>query len=132
MRMSGNLIDTNIVIKLLNGDATVSELFDTLQNICLPAITVGELMYGANKSSRRESNTKLFSDFISEYQVLGVNAKVAEAYGGIKHGLVQKGVNIPENDIWIAAIAMSSDMRLITADGHFASISGLQSEIIKL
>ncbi len=129
--MSGNLIDTNIVIKLLNGDKPISELFDTLDNICFPVIVIGELMYGANKSSRRESNLKLFTDFVNEYQVLGINADVAEVYGRIKHELVKKGVNIPENDIWIAAIAINYDMRLITADGHFASIPDLLSEIIK-
>jgi tRNA(fMet)-specific endonuclease VapC len=128
--MSGNLIDTNIVIKLLNGDPSVSALFDTLEDVHLSVITVGELMYGANKSSRRDSNTKLFCDFIAEYRVLGINAKVAETYGRIKHSLVRKGVNIPENDIWIAAIAVNSDMRLITGDSHFAGISELQSNIV--
>ncbi len=129
--MSGNLIDTNIVIRLLNEDPKVLKLFDSLSNICLPAITVGELVYGASKSSRRKSNLKLFANFINEYPVLGVNENVAEVYGAIKYDLVMKGVNIPENDIWIAAIAITSNMCLVTADKHFLSIQDLNSEIIQ-
>ena len=40
--MNGNLIDTNIVIKLLSGDAVVSALFEKLENIHIPVIVVAE------------------------------------------------------------------------------------------
>ena len=127
--MSGNLIDTNIIIKLLNGDEGIARRFETLESVHIPVIAVGELYYGANKSSRRKSNTKLFSDFIGEYPVLGINPKVATAYGEVKYSLVKQGVNIPENDVWIAAIAVGSDMRLITCDRHFENIPDLESVI---
>jgi tRNA(fMet)-specific endonuclease VapC len=129
--MSGNLIDTNIVIKLLSGDPRVSELFDTLDDVHLSVFTVGELMYVANKSSERESNLKLFNDFIGEYHILGVNAQASEVYAKIKHDMIRDGINIPENDIWIAAVAINSDMCLITGDNHFAGISELQSILVK-
>jgi len=127
--MNGNLIDTNIVIKLLNGDSAIAGLFEGLEDIHIPVITVGELHYGASKSSRKESNVKLFNDFISEYPVLGVKPKTAQVYGEIKYALVQQGINIPENDLWIAAIAVSENMKLITCDNHFAKIEKLQVDI---
>lgn len=45
--MSGSLIDTNIIIKLLNGDQKAVELFDSLDGIHISVITAGKLFYGA-------------------------------------------------------------------------------------
>ena len=38
---------------------------------------------------------------------------------------VRKGKTIPENDIWIAAIAKQHGLTLISRDGHFKEIDGL-------
>jgi predicted nucleic acid-binding protein len=45
--MSGSLIDTNVIIKVLNGNAEAVNLFDSLENVYISVITVGELIYGA-------------------------------------------------------------------------------------
>ena len=39
---------------------------------------------------------------------------------------VVDGINIPENDLWIAAIAKFHQYDLITFDGHFENIDGIQ------
>jgi len=43
--------------------------------------------------------------------------------------LRKKGQPIPENDIWIAAICLENEISLISSDGHFENINGL--EVIK-
>lgn len=53
MKTNGNLVDTNIVSKLMNGDIAVIEIFDKLDNIHVSSITAGELFYGAFKSKRK-------------------------------------------------------------------------------
>jgi len=123
--MSGNLIDTNVIIKLLNGDEETIEIFASLENINVSVITAGELFYGAQKSSRKSENMKLFKDFLSEYPVVDINEIVSESYGKLKSKLVKKGINIPENDIWIAATAISYKLKLITFDEHFKSMNDL-------
>ncbi len=40
----------------------------------------------------------------------------------------QKGRLIPDNDIWIAAIAMQHNLILVTRDSHFDEIESLQIE----
>ena len=39
-----------------------------------------------------------------------------------------KGRPIPENDIWIAAIALQYDLTLITRDTHFGEVDNLKVE----
>jgi len=128
--MNGNLIDTNIIIKVINGDIAVIRYFERIDSVFIPVIALGELAYGASKSSKKEYNLKLFSEFAGEYPALNINGKVAAAYGQIKYDLVRQGVNIPENDIWIAAIAVNNDLELLTCDKHFENIPGLQSVIL--
>jgi len=48
-------------------------------------------------------------------------------YGEIKSKLHRAGRPLPENDIWIAAIALQHDLTLATRDGHFAAIEGLRT-----
>jgi tRNA(fMet)-specific endonuclease VapC len=124
--MSGSLIDTNVIVKLMNGDQKTIQIFETLDDINISAITAGELLYGAKKSSRSMENLSLFHKFLSEYTVLTVDKEVSNSYADIKLQLVKKGVNIPENDLWIAAIAINSDLTLFTYDKHFDSIEGLK------
>jgi len=44
----------------------------------------------------------------------------------IKNQLSQKGKPIPENDIWIAAIAKEAGLPLLTKDKHFQEVDGIQ------
>jgi len=40
--------------------------------------------------------------------------------------LFKKGNPVPENDIWIAALAMEHDLSLVTRDEHFKKIDDLK------
>lgn len=45
------LLDTNILIALLAGEAAVLEQFNTATAVYIPSIALGELYYGAQKSA---------------------------------------------------------------------------------
>ena len=57
--------------------------------------------------------------------VLGCDAHTARHYGQIKDDLRRKGQPIPENDIWIAAIALRHGLTLVTRDVHLSKIDAL-------
>jgi predicted nucleic acid-binding protein len=46
-------------------------------------------------------------------------------YGRIKAELARAGAPIPENDVWIAALAIEHGLPLATCDAHFSRVSGL-------
>jgi tRNA(fMet)-specific endonuclease VapC len=50
-------------------------------------------------------------------------------YGIVKDILRRKGHPIPENDIWIAALAIQYGLSLATRDKHFLIIENLKVEM---
>jgi tRNA(fMet)-specific endonuclease VapC len=62
----------------------------------------------------------------SNYHVLVIDEAVSIVYGNIKASLRKKGKPIPENDIWIAAIAQHYQLTLVTRDKHFKEIDSIK------
>ena len=120
--MNGNLVDTNVIIKMLNGDPGAVQIFDSLEHVHISVITAGELFYGANKSSQKNENLELFKEFLQEYPLLGIDENTSQIYGELKAGLVKTGLNIPENDLWIAATAFQHNLTIISFDSHFKKL----------
>lgn len=119
------LLDTNIVIALFDGDAAVLKNLREATEVCVPAIVVGELMYGARRSRHARENLALIGEFAVASTVLACDAGTAESYGEIKAKLRRAGTPIPENDIWIAATARQHGLLLATRDGHFGNVERL-------
>ena len=122
------LLDTNIVIALFFGDLKVREEIMEF-NIYVPSIVIGELRYGAEKSTRRISNQVQIDSLVNEVHILPVTANTAGHYGIIKNSLKKRGQPIPENDVWIAALSRELDMVLVTRDNHFSHIDDIQIEV---
>ncbi|RKO65748.1 MULTISPECIES: type II toxin-antitoxin system VapC family toxin [Desulfofundulus] len=127
--MSGKfLLDTNIVIALFAGDESVQEKLMEANKVFVPCIVLGELYYGAHKSSQVEKNLARLAEFASSSTVVACDTGTAREYGLIKDQLRKKGRPIPENDIWIAAISRQYDFVLVTRDVHFSEIEDLKIE----
>jgi tRNA(fMet)-specific endonuclease VapC len=126
-RMIGNsiLLDTNIISALLKGDTAIADGIDNALQVFIPVIVIGELYYGAQYSTQIEQNLSNIHRLIEAYEILKVDEDTAEIYGTIKSLLRKKGKPIPENDIWIAAIAHQHNLTLITRDKHFSEIENL-------
>lgn len=126
--MNGSfLLDTNIVIAILNQETTFIERLTGI-NAFVPSIALGELYFGAYKSARVELNLKRIEDFLIGYRMLACDKATADIYGQIKVKLEAKGRPLPENDIWIAAIAVQYGLKLVTRDEHFREVDGLMVE----
>jgi len=111
--MSGKyLLDTNIVIALFANDASVMESLTKAEEVFIPSVVIGELFYGAHKSARAKDNLARIDEFASSNLVLGCDMETARIYGDVKNALRIKGHPIPENDIWIAAIAIQHNLYL--------------------
>ena len=128
--MNGNLMDTNVIVRVLNGDRELINELSKISSLCTCTVVFGELMYGAAKSAHVVQNKQNAKSFCSRYPLLGVSNIVAEFYGEIKKDLLSHGNVMPENDMWIAATALANDMTVITQDKHFEHIQNLM--VIKL
>jgi len=119
------LFDTNIIIALFGQDDTVLKHLRGAVELFVPVIAVGELYYGAYKSGRRTANLQRVREFAAANIVLGCDAQTALVYGRVKNELHQKGTPIPENDLWIAALALQHGLVLATRDKHCDAVDGL-------
>jgi tRNA(fMet)-specific endonuclease VapC len=68
-------------------------------------------------------------ELAEETTVLSCDAGTAAQYGEIKNQLRAKGRPLPENDIWIAAIAIQHGLTLVSRDRHFEEIEALPHEV---
>ena len=110
------LLDTNIVIYVLKRRPTeVLEIFNKNANrMAISSITLSELIYGAEKSQNVDKNLEAIEEFISHLDVLSYDAKASQHYGQIKAALEKQGEIIGENDIHIAAHAISQGLILVS------------------
>ena len=124
--MSGKvLLDTSAVIAVFANNASVLAITSQATECFLPSIALGELLYGAQHSSRVQDNLARIDAFCTMLSVLSCDKETAAEYGRIKNELRTKGRPIPENDIWIAAIAAQYELELLSNDEHFDHVDGL-------
>lgn len=122
------LLDTNIVISLFAKDPQIHNRIVNAAEVFVPCIAIGELYFGAYKSVKIQENLARIDEFTLNNTVLSCNTETAKKYGDIKNRLKDKGQPIPENDIWIAAIAQQYAITLVTKDPHFDTIENLKVE----
>jgi len=126
LKATGNLaVDSNAVIAYRDGIIEVCTVIESAGKLFLPVIVLGELMYGALNSSRKEENELAVRKFLEHSILLPVDENVAEIYSGVRLKLKQSGRPMPENDIWIAAICLEHNLALLSRDKHFSFIDGL-------
>jgi len=119
------LLDTNIIIALFADDKAIKDNLGKAGEVFVPSIAIGELCYGARKSARARENLARIDEFAANNVVLGCDTETARRYGDVKNALQTKGHPIPENDIWIAAVALQHGLTLVTRDIHFGEIESL-------
>ena len=126
------MLDTNTCIYLMNNkDIKLTKKFHNKdpKELCISNITYSELMYGVEKSERRELNFTRLLLFLSEISILNYDFNASEEYGTIRTELEKRGNIIGPNDMLIAAHAKSQNMTLITNNAkEFKRIKDLKVE----
>ena len=125
------LLDTNIVIYVIERrPVAVLDLFNRhAGRMGISTITLAELIHGAEKSSKIDSNMAVVEDFVSRLEVLPYTFKAAQHYGNIRAALEREGTPIGVNDLHIAAHARSEGLVLVTNNlSEFARVPAVQTE----
>jgi tRNA(fMet)-specific endonuclease VapC len=94
------------------------------------SITVGEMVYGALRTDRQvELLSRLERDVWPNVRVLPFGHAAAYHYGRVRAGLERSGTPLAEPDLRIAAIAIASNLTLVTGNTrHFSRVPGLAVE----
>ena len=94
------------------------------------SINVGEIYYGANRSSRKDQIIKAFEEKVfPSVQVVAFDEISGKLFGELKANLEKQGLVCSEPDLRIASVAIQHDLILITGNTkHFEKIPGLNIE----
>ena len=124
------LLDTDTCIGLLKGaDAVVSSWRACVDQCALPLMVIGELYYGAFKSTVREKELVRVGRFVDIFPEIKPSRRSMRRFGEIKATLEQKGTRLPDADIIIASIAIDEGLALVTGNvRHYSRIEGLVIE----
>jgi len=130
--MTGNrlALDTNAAIAVLNAANRSSMPIQRHNTWVMPVQVVGELRFGALKSSRTQENLAKVNALVDSCSVLDTTTGTATAYAGVRQQLRRIGRPIPENDLWIAASCLEHRVPLATNDGHFDDVAGLERAVL--
>ncbi len=123
--LQGILLDTSVVIEHLRGRINLAEKAPPAEPLFLPLTALGELYKGVLKSSVPEKTKAQLEMFLQTVAVLHPDTATAWHYAQIAATFESRGTPIPENDIWIAAVALECSMPLAQRDSHFDRVDGL-------
>jgi tRNA(fMet)-specific endonuclease VapC len=125
-------LDTNICIYFLKGlyPLLLNKIFArSPDSIKIASIVKAELLYGAEKSRKKDENLDKVNRFLLPYEIVPFDDKAAVRYSGIRAELEKTGVVIGPNDMIIAATVLAGDGILITNnEREFQRVSGLVIE----
>ena len=117
------ILDTNAVSALLRGDTALAALLEPAERHHLPVIVIGEYRYGLLRSRYRKTLQAILETLIRESLVLRVDETTTVYYAAVRNELREAGRPIPENDVWIAALARQHDQPIVSRDEHFDEIA---------
>ena len=120
------VLDTNAAIAALADDDGVLDTLDGAAEWLLPAVVLGELIYGAYASTRVRENLLRISSFAGLCRLLIVDQDTAQFYGRLRTELRFAGKPIPMNDVWIASLCRQHQGVLLSRDQHFKAVESLE------
>lgn len=122
------LLDTSVAVAFLRGDSSSIQAVAAASKAFLCDVVLGELYYGAYRSDSPQISLSQVREFALRFVLLNGSERAADLYGELKSVLQAQGNLIPDNDLWIAAIALAYGLTVITRDNHFQRIPDLSLE----
>jgi tRNA(fMet)-specific endonuclease VapC len=109
------LLDTNICIHYFKGQFGLKEKIEQFgyEKFAISEITLAELVYGAEKSIKRDNNIAVIENFAEKITIIPIFESI-KTYGKEKARLKSKGTIISDLDLFIGATAINNDMILVT------------------
>jgi predicted nucleic acid-binding protein len=120
-------MDTNRLTDLFQGDRALAQRLGACEEVWIPLVVLAEIKAGFYGGAQQRHNETLLHRLLAKTTVgvLLPSRETAEHYARLFVQLKRAGTPIPDNDLWIAALALEHDLLLITRDQHFQRIPQL-------
>lgn len=120
-------LDTNRLTDLFQGDRALAEWIGSCEEVWIPLVVLAEIKAGFYRGGQQHRNEVLLQRLLAKTTVgvLLPGRETAEHYARLFVQLKRAGTPVPDNDLWIAALALEHDLVLITRDQHFERVPQL-------
>ena len=111
------LLDTNICIYIAKQKPLgVLRRFEKMAvgEVGMSLISYGELLFGAEKSTQSKQSQRILEELSTVIPPIALSIEVSANYAAIRALLEKKGQPIGNNDLWIAAHAVTLGVILVT------------------
>ncbi len=132
MPSEGYLLDTNIVSAYIKNIGEIRKCLNDIarkeKELFISIVTHYEIRRGllAVNATRK---MKIFEEICKQFRILWFDSlEISENASEIYASLRKRGELISDNDIMIAATALTYNLTVITDDGHFGRIQGISVE----
>lgn len=125
------MLDTNIVIYTMKSrpHGVKKHFVQNEGRMCISAVTLGELVFGAEHSQHVERNLSDIEAFAARLEVLPFDSSAACHFGRIRAALYTTGQPLGPYDMMIAGHARASGLILVTNNlREFQRVPGLLLE----
>ena len=124
------MLDTDTCIAIIKGKpASVLKKLrgKSVGQVGISSITLGELAFGAAKSSRREEAHAALSEFLLALEIASFDNDAAASYGQLRASLEKRGTPLGPLGTLIGAHAVALDVVLVTHNTReFSRIDSLR------
>ncbi len=124
------ILDTNICVYLFKGKFEIDKKLINvgLENCSISEITLAELVYGAENSSKPEKHHELINSLIEDVSIIPIFDAI-QIYGKQKSRLRKQGLLISDFDFLIGSTAIANDMVMVTQNTReFERLEGIKLE----
>jgi predicted nucleic acid-binding protein len=128
------LLDTNAFSDLMRkrpGSLARLGALSATDRVATCTIVRGEILYGIHKLPAGHRRDELWGQAAPLFEALlceAVPASAADHYARVKLARERVGLVLDENDLWIAATALTLGAVLVTRDQDFQRVEGLAVE----
>ncbi|MFL6044998.1 MAG: type II toxin-antitoxin system VapC family toxin [Propionibacteriaceae bacterium] len=130
MSFNRGVLDTSVFIAAESGRPLHYDLLP--EEGVSTVITLAELNVGvlaARESSIRAQRLRTLTRLAS-MELLGVDTSAAEMWAQMRVYLAERGRRISVNDLWIASIAVSRGLPIVTQDDDFSALEGFPELVV--
>ena len=126
------MLDTDICAFILRKSSPV--LLERIQSVplaqqCMSVVTLAELLYGVQVSSKKKANREAVDALARYLNVIDWTKEAAAHYADIRIDLKKKGQQLGANELLIAAQARSLGAVIVTNNvKDFGRVKGLKLE----
>lgn len=125
------LLDTCVVLHVIRGSPVAGKidhevnLRDRPERPLISAVSAGEALAFAERNSWGSQKKERLRQLLSDLVIVDISSEqVLSSYAAIDTFQKKSGLNLGQNDVWIAATARAADACLVTTDKDFDPLDG--------